>query len=417
VIRIDGILPGCVFGESFAARMAFKAVPWVVVVGGYMVIYCISQVIGRLMPSMTKPMDWDKTLNATGLVLQCLFVSFAMECVTFYVPLDHPSAPNTLVEFPNVVAWSSEHISMIWLHIVQLLLSVVAFFSYVCYICMIAAGKVKQGGMSSRLLKRNAFILARWRPGWFVWGVLTLLRNMFLCLVPAVVEPLIIRSLFMTCLIVPHALLESFAQPWRTSNNNLVDIACSFVLAIMSLLCTSLGNDNEYQRTAALLLNAAFGVLVIIICASFPYALWSKSNSNIDKRNEERADGLAQAFELSRKLMERVHQSGYSAQSFIASFSDYDDITLRHFNSLLSNEVGDGPRQLRVSSGIWGLSNSSKNTPAKDMANSDSEKSDITLEQKDVIASKIDEAVVNNCSSQASKEAHAPSEEEDATGA
>jgi hypothetical protein len=313
--------------------------------------------MGSIAPKLVPKMDFDKTLNATGLVMQCLFVSFAMECVTYYVPLEHPSAPDTLVEFPNVIAWSSDHLNMLWFHILQILLTVVAFFSYVCYICYIASKKITQGAdcaITKRMLRRNAFILARWRPGWFVWGVVTLLRNMLLCLVPAVVEPLIIRSLLMCCLILPHALTESFAQPWRTSNNNLIDIVSSFVLAIMALLCTSLGKDNEYQRTAAVLLNASFAVLVTVICASFPYAVWSKSTKQINKRNETRSALLTEAFELSSRVHEYSTQKKGGVESFVASMTDYDDLTLRCFNRLLGNEVGTGTRQIRIKSTIWG---------------------------------------------------------------
>jgi hypothetical protein len=353
VVRIDGILPGCVFGESFALRLLFKTVPWITVVGGYMLIFSISWILGKIMPRTIKPMDFDKTLNAMGLVLQCLFVSFAMECATFYVPLDHPSAPNTLVEFPNVVAWSSEHVSMIWLHILQVLVCVVAFFAYVCYICFTASSKLKHDGITKRILKRNAFILARWRPGWFVWGVLTLMRNMLLCLVPAVVDPLIIRSLLLTCLILPHALVECFAQPWRTSNNNLIDIMSSFVLAIMALLCTALGEDDEYQMTAAVLLNVAFSFLVVIICASFPYAIWSKSVSQVVKRNENRSDRLLEAFALTQRVHEFTKSKERFLTTFIGSMSDHDDLTLRQFNLLLRNEVAARPQAVRLNSQVY----------------------------------------------------------------
>jgi hypothetical protein len=41
VIRLDGLLPGCVFGESLSARMLFKVVPWITVVGGYAVLFVL----------------------------------------------------------------------------------------------------------------------------------------------------------------------------------------------------------------------------------------------------------------------------------------------------------------------------------------------------------------------------------------
>merc|ERR1712216_1074791 len=121
MLRLE--IPNCNFGTGFGSRLAFHALPPVLVVGGYVVVFAVVRVlsIGRIAP----PMTVDSTFNAAGMLLQTLYVFLCKESLGYLVAQAHPDAPDTLALYPDVLVGGSTHLSMLWLGVITILVYVV----------------------------------------------------------------------------------------------------------------------------------------------------------------------------------------------------------------------------------------------------------------------------------------------------
>jgi len=303
VLNIEMVMPSCHFGDGFVDRLLFKWVPWSGIVLGYCFLYVTVNSIAKVtsrMPAMVR----ESVFNCAGLCIQALFVKFAMDSVTYWIQLEHPSGPATLAHYPDVVWLSTEHLGSMWAQLPQFLVSVVAVYTYVVYVCWTAPESFAKG--NSKFVKRNSFILARWRPGVFWWGIVTITRNLSLALVPVLVKEIVLRSTFMVTLLMTHACLEATYQPWRTKSNNVVSIGCSTVLALMAVVCTSFTQEHGPNVEAgAIAMNALMFFLLSAILLSFPYIIWARSVRKLRAVGRMRHDALVQSVSAARQIKDK----------------------------------------------------------------------------------------------------------------
>eukprot|EP00427_Karlodinium_veneficum_P029512 CAMPEP_0169212106 /NCGR_PEP_ID=MMETSP1016-20121227/16115_1 /TAXON_ID=342587 /ORGANISM="Karlodinium micrum, Strain CCMP2283" /LENGTH=132 /DNA_ID=CAMNT_0009289779 /DNA_START=273 /DNA_END=671 /DNA_ORIENTATION=+ len=124
---------------------------------------------------------------------------------------------------------------------------------------------------------------------------------------------------------MPHVMSLCFAQPWRTTSNNVVDIVSSVLLGLMAFLFTAIEEGHEYRDSATILMNLTFGVICLVIIGSFPHAVWSKAPKQISKRNDDRKALLDDVFEAAAHAALIGDQDQRRLKEFAASWSDAEE--------------------------------------------------------------------------------------------
>eukprot|EP00442_Polarella_glacialis_P053660 CAMPEP_0115128128 /NCGR_PEP_ID=MMETSP0227-20121206/50894_1 /TAXON_ID=89957 /ORGANISM="Polarella glacialis, Strain CCMP 1383" /LENGTH=610 /DNA_ID=CAMNT_0002532513 /DNA_START=1318 /DNA_END=3153 /DNA_ORIENTATION=+ len=333
LLQFGTLMPSCNFGDGFNERVAYGMLPWFSVVLGYFTLYLMFRALSKvagvavsaaprvqwLKKLQVKPLAGNSVWNCGGIVLQILFVVFCKEAVAFHVVMQHPKAPDTLAGYPDIIHYSPEHLNFLWFHVLQVSICIAGFYSYVLYVCVVAPAlqvSICVAGFYSYVLyvcvvapsrmhvdagftKRNTFILGRWRPSWYGWGLVTLLRNLLITLVPIAIDTAAFRVSAMVTLLASIGLLQAWVQPWRTKSNNMVDVACSgllLVMAVTSLVFAGRRENEELdkgeQQTAVALMSLCASIVYFLVFVAIAHAIFTRSPRQ-DKKRQAALKGLA----------------------------------------------------------------------------------------------------------------------------
>merc|ERR1712066_1104496 len=132
---------------------------------------------------------------------------------------------------------------MVWLGVLTILVYVVGMYAVLIYAVFEAPYKWRDLGFR----RRFRFVFARWRPHACGWGLLMLARNFLITMVPVAAHGMVLRSAAFVVLTTAHAFGEAWYQPWLSLMNNVVEIAMSLALIIMSVGSLTGGGDATAQ--------------------------------------------------------------------------------------------------------------------------------------------------------------------------
>ncbi|CAE8613066.1 unnamed protein product [Polarella glacialis] len=371
LLQFGTLMPSCNFGDGFNERVAYGMLPWFSVVLGYFTLYLMFRALSKvagvavsaaprvqwLKKLQVKPLAGNSVWNCGGIVLQILFVVFCKEAVAFHVVMQHPKAPDTLAGYPDIIHYSPEHLNFLWFHVLQVSICIAGFYSYVLYVCVVAPSRMH---VDAGFTKRNTFILGRWRPSWYGWGLVTLLRSLLITLVPIAIDTAAFRVSAMVTLLASIGLLQAWVQPWRTKSNNMVDVACSgllLVMAVTSLVFAGRRENEELdkgeQQTAVALMSLCASIVYFLVFVAIAHAIFTRSPRQDKKRQAARCreiEALLTGSSSLRPLLkeepeadERVDEPGMVDSQllfFVKGLADNDAQTLSDALEILMDLQG-----------------------------------------------------------------------------
>jgi len=124
---------------------------------------------------------------------------------------------------------------------------------------------------SESFRRRYRFLVVRWRPDKWYWGMVYMLRNVFITLVNILVpnDAVIQCSLMLIFLMVGMA-LQSANRPWRDNRNNFADLVMTFCLCALVVLSLNFANEPSDQGSAYKnAIESAIVLLVVIVTSVF----------------------------------------------------------------------------------------------------------------------------------------------------
>eukprot|EP00929_Paragymnodinium_shiwhaense_P055137 TRINITY_DN27656_c0_g1_i1.p1 TRINITY_DN27656_c0_g1~~TRINITY_DN27656_c0_g1_i1.p1 ORF type:complete len:1130 (+),score=216.13 TRINITY_DN27656_c0_g1_i1:65-3391(+) len=347
MFRMEWALPGCDFGTSFGSRFVYSLVPPVAVVGGYIIVSLAAALMSRT--GQIKALAFDSVFNASGMLLQTLYVVMCKSSLGYLMAQPHAAGPKTLALYPDVLMWEDTHMSMVWLGAISILLFVVGMYSVLVF--AVAEAPHRWGDAGFR--KRFRFCFARWRPNACYWGLLMLGRNFLVAVVPALItDSMTLRSAAFIVLIGSHALAEAWHQPWLTWINNMVEIGMSLLLILMSVGALS-GSDEQGSDSDVSVVMFAFAMIWVLFFVAAAMTLIAQT-PRFKASDKMKIDSLEdQLVSVASQLSLQEAPARAKRSAVLGSLSAYDISALTKSLKMLNDDMLEdgtaGTRRVRFS--------------------------------------------------------------------
>jgi hypothetical protein len=200
------------------------------------VLMVISKPVATLLNKPDKVWEYGRTLNVVGQIMQALFIAF---CAIMVKPLQcytHPNGLKSMLAYPRVLCWEpGEHGVIVALGICILVSFIIPFGAWCIWGCVKAP--TRSAMKDFEFLRRFRFLLYRFRPDAWWWGLAFLLRQTVLAFVTIVPPKYPHAQLFycgMVCTTYGFAICRIW--PWLSPQLSKVDAGCMFILAMISLV-------------------------------------------------------------------------------------------------------------------------------------------------------------------------------------
>eukprot|EP00929_Paragymnodinium_shiwhaense_P031371 TRINITY_DN1758_c0_g1_i4.p1 TRINITY_DN1758_c0_g1~~TRINITY_DN1758_c0_g1_i4.p1 ORF type:complete len:1319 (+),score=213.72 TRINITY_DN1758_c0_g1_i4:48-4004(+) len=231
----------CIIGSNAATIYATQVAYSYLVFLLFGVYLLLSKVIANAMQKPEKAWSLDKTLNSVGAVMQMLFIALVGQAAVPYQCFSHPNKKKSLTEYPNIVCGDSDQLPMVIVAIFVLLTIVIPFIS-INMMAVRDAGSPKedQGQQTNPRLVRFRYLLYRFRPDVWWWGVAFQFRQTMLAFAPIVApDDPHVQVVFITTVLLVYAIPQGIFWPWKTREHNLLDAFSTLFLIVIIVMVTS----------------------------------------------------------------------------------------------------------------------------------------------------------------------------------
>ncbi|CAJ1449215.1 unnamed protein product [Effrenium voratum] len=293
-------------------------------------------------------MPYDHFFNIIGIILFAFSLSLSLAAVMPFQCLPNPNGTSSGARNPGVICYqSTDHWILVIIGICGILAYPVATLSWAVWTTIQYPSRAATGkGLA--LLYRYRFFFQRFRNKCYGYGLVILIRNFLLALVPVLLVPLP----FLQVLVVGLVLLASLViqvrfWPWRTPYANTVDLLMTGFLIVTLLGVAPLLDVSSTDATAVLGYLLCIPVLAPIVVA-FTMVVWSGWRSMGSARkfdiflchHKGGAGALARYVKLmlTRQAQCHVFLDADSLESLDQLFDTVRDHT-NHFVMLLTQQL------------------------------------------------------------------------------
>jgi len=262
--------------------------------------------------------------NAVGTIFSAFFISVVTTSVDALVCYEHPTAGSSVIIEPAVLCWSSDerHRRMVSIAVLAFILVPASFFSVCCFaVFMHPRVMARNDDRQRRFHHSFRFLFFRFRPNAYTYGLLLLIRNLIICLIPAIVSGKVGVQVLLLCgIILAFGMFQATWQPWRTRLVNRVDSVTSTVL-ILILMCGIMKTDLAVSDMDIAVLSTSVLVIAGVTLGvgaglSIKDSLWPNARYH-HFLCHHKAFAAAQARYLQMLILKHLHKT---------CFLDSDDL-------------------------------------------------------------------------------------------
>lgn len=188
----------------------------------------------------------DSLYNAMGLVTNIAFVPLAVHTTSIFNCYAHPTGLQSMRMIPFVLCWEDEWLqTMLPAGLLSMLLLVIAPFALFIYL-------VCKATTMPNAVARLPFLMARFRPDAYWWGLVILSRNLGLALamIVAPTKPFVIAFLLM-CITLAYLYAVLRNCPWKFWGHTVVDALMSVAFALVLTVAVAFADTMTYPNNSA----------------------------------------------------------------------------------------------------------------------------------------------------------------------
>lgn len=225
----------CAVGNwSVALYMTQVLVPYLLLleIAG---MFAISKLIAKFLRKPSLSWQADKALNLAGQMMQLLFIAFCGIIMKPWQCFRHPNGRQSLKMYPRVICHENgDHSSLLALGVCTCLAFLLPFVSWCVWGCLKAPHE--SSNANSGFLRRFRFLLYRFRPDCWWWGLSFLLRQTLLAFATVLMSEYPHGQLFyIGAVLAVYGFLVCRWWPWISGELSFVDAAAMLVLVLMML--------------------------------------------------------------------------------------------------------------------------------------------------------------------------------------
>jgi hypothetical protein len=231
----SGIPFECAVGNwAVALYMVQVLVPYLLLAEVF-AMFAASKLVARVLQKPSISWQTDKMLNAAGQLMQLLFIAFCGIMVKPMQCFRHPNGKRSLKMYPRLLCGEGgDHSGLLILAAIICFGFILPFVTWCTWGCIKAPSE--SSNANAGFLQRFRFLLYRFRPDCWWWGLCFMLRQTILAFVTVLVIENPHGQLFYTggALAVYGFLLCRF-WPWISGELSFVDAGAMLILVLIML--------------------------------------------------------------------------------------------------------------------------------------------------------------------------------------
>mmetsp|Transcript_38068 Transcript_38068/g.104767 ORF Transcript_38068/g.104767 Transcript_38068/m.104767 type:complete len:1272 (+) Transcript_38068:107-3922(+) len=210
---------------------------------------------------------WEKDtmINALGRIFLIFHVSILKNSAKFFECYDHPNQrESSVIEYPNVLCWTSNHLKYLPFVIFALLVYCVGVFAVI----LRTVYRAPQRFGEPDFVRRYGFLMLKFRPDRWYWSVVIFTRNTVLAFIMACMPNFpVVQAVMFNIVLLSMFCLSAAYQPWMAPKNNLLELALTTLIIIFSLSAMPLAprKDETVSQLAAVMVMASVLVAMLMI--------------------------------------------------------------------------------------------------------------------------------------------------------
>jgi hypothetical protein len=266
----NSVTSQCMLGNTALYQWLFIiAIPmWLVVI-----LFAFSKFTRAYLAEDSKwRMEYAETFNVFGTVYQAIFITVVIGILQPFRCYPHPNGSDlmSVVNFPNVICGSDEHLVMVGFAVLALLFTCLNFFLYVAYKAYYLPSMSHDEHVDPVWRRKLKFMIYRFRHGAWYWGVPFLLRSILIgfCNVVAPGWTFTQMNLLMLVLML-YLVIQCAVWPWKNAVLNIVDMVLGATMIMMVAAALPFTGKPEQHVTD----QAAMCIIIWFVGASLSMVL------------------------------------------------------------------------------------------------------------------------------------------------
>mmetsp|Transcript_67265 Transcript_67265/g.154102 ORF Transcript_67265/g.154102 Transcript_67265/m.154102 type:complete len:1558 (+) Transcript_67265:78-4751(+) len=333
----------CFTGVDFSNRFFWRVITPVAVLLMFYVTMHVSWVLSKTV-SFVEAMGPAKTMNALGLVLSAAYITMCKVAFQFFECRPHPSAPATLVAYPDITCTGDDRTKIMWAGATAIILYPIAVLAVMVFLVWIAP---KEFSKSNDFRLATAFLLTRWQPTMWYFGVVVMFRNALIAFIGVLYPADGIPQLAWTATILGfYTAGQSAKRPWRNGPLNMFDSSLCMGVAILCAFLLSTTNprgdaESRYERfypfvTLFFTMAGCTMLFVVVYCTLFFLGKVDNNSTSAKKTTTVLMNAVRQIDEILMAGLMKNKQVDDRIQKFLTTG---EQLELVHLMSVALREV------------------------------------------------------------------------------
>jgi len=317
---LGGMGVTCIWGNDFAPRYTASICVPVYYLAATGVSFVASKMLGD-----DYRMQVDQTISMTGMVSGALYITLVKIVFDYYTCVEHPAAEDSLALYREVECGSDEHSQGFVPMLFGLIFYVMTFYGVSLWAVVVTPSRLND----QSFMNRFRFLLARWRPEVWYWGMIMTTRNLLIAATGLMTREAMSQLAFIMAIIMIAKVLASYYHPWRAEELNIADVATCFILSLVGmfgimLIClgeriaiaersgeatTDLEDRKLVYGWTVLVLMVAFGCTGLYIIA------WALNFMRASVRNQYIKHVAEQEQDIVNALSELPNKADFKART------------------------------------------------------------------------------------------------------
>lgn len=269
-------------------------------------------------------MTGDRTLNSIGAQTLLLFIGISSTAFSLFVCDPNPSGDATIRRYPDVICFSDEWNSVLWMGICALLVYTIGFIVFVVFIVFSSPKYANKAGFRARYF----FIFNKLKPEAYWWRIVVISKALVLHILVTIFTNTI--QFLMVLLTVLHVIALSmvfYFKPWNDPVLTIIDTTCQMSI-ILLVSCISFHLDFQTTQYNVFALIGTMEVIALklplaitFVCTAIPFHRFLTK----ERRKQEHV-AFSQRFRDASLLITR--HTTEELQEFVTKLNEYEKETL-----------------------------------------------------------------------------------------
>lgn len=202
----------------------------------YPIILCFLMIAWSISKLTPRPQSLDNVFNLNGLLIYVLFITLTLTVLLPFQCKSNPSGLGSMVSNPDLACFQDdEHYALVGLGVVGIFAYPVLILSWIGWTTWKYPTRVASG-QGLQMVQRYRFLFNRFKRERYYYGLVLLVRNGLISLLPILLVSLeALQLVAMGALLVCSTVALALLHPWRTVAANFADIAMTSFMVIMMI--------------------------------------------------------------------------------------------------------------------------------------------------------------------------------------